>query len=81
LANSLNIPTPATSIQKNGWCNWVMRLKGDADGNGLVNELDYLYYLRAVLRAPLPSSVNPDFNGDGDVTTADLLIWQQAPRQ
>ena len=81
LVNSLNIPTPATAQQKNNWCNRSLRLKGDADGNELVNELDYLYYLRAVLRAPLPSSVNPDFNGDGDVTTADLLIWQQAPRQ
>jgi hypothetical protein len=81
LVNSLNIPTPATAQQKNNWCNRSWRLKGDADGNGLVNELDYLYYLRAVLRAPLPGSVNPDFNGDGDVTTADLLIWQQAPRQ
>lgn len=78
LTSTINVPTPATAQEKTSWCNRPGRTKGDADGNGVVNDLDYIYYMRAVMRAPLPGSINPDFNGDGDVTTADLVIWQHA---
>lgn len=64
-----------SSSNKNQYCQRPKRTKGDADGSNIVDEVDYLYYLRSVLRVPIPAQVNADFNGDGLVSPSDLEIW------
>ncbi|MFH0864525.1 MAG: dockerin type I domain-containing protein, partial [Candidatus Gottesmanbacteria bacterium] len=70
-------PTPSAD-NKGTYCQHSLRPKGDADGNGVVDQNDYAVYLRAVLGAPIAALANPDFNGDGVVSPADLLIWTHA---
>jgi hypothetical protein len=36
--------------------------------------MDYFYYVGAVNGGRIPPSVNPDFNGDGEVGTSDRVI-------
>ncbi len=75
LSSSL-FSTPPTDLQKRGWCK-SLRVRGDADGNGVVDAfLDYLYYVTVVSGGKIPQNVNPDFNGDGEVRKADLDIWK-----
>ncbi|MEK7633862.1 MAG: hypothetical protein AAB437_03395 [Patescibacteria group bacterium] len=75
LSSSLFL-TPPTSSEKNGWCK-SLRVKGDSDGNGVVDDfLDYLYYVTVVSGGKVPQNVNPDFNGDGEVGRADLDIYK-----
>ncbi len=78
LVSSINMPTPPFIQERSLWCNRPLRPKGDADGQNGINHLDYFYYLRAVLRGPLPTTVNPDFSGDGRVDTDDLVIWERS---
>lgn len=66
-----------TSQDKNGWCNRQLRTTGDADGNGVKDENDYLYWLTAVNLGKVPVSVNPDFDGDGQIDSDDLEIWRR----
>ncbi len=65
---------PPSTAQINGWCQASRRSKGDADGNGIVNNTDYFYYLRAVVGGKIPPTVNPDFNGDNEVGSNDRAI-------
>ncbi len=67
--------TPPTSEEKQGWCK-TLRVKGDADGNGVVDNVDYLYYVAVVFGGKIPAQVNPDFNGDGNVGRLDLDIYR-----
>lgn len=64
--------TPPTD--KNIWCQRNMRTKGDADGVGGINSTDYFYYVSAVNGGKIPLTVNPDFNGDGEVGASDRAI-------
>lgn len=66
-------PTPGSEA-KNGYCKSTKRTIGDADGNGTVDTVDYLYYVRAVNGGQIPETVNPDFNGDGYVSASDRAI-------
>jgi hypothetical protein len=65
----------ADTSWKNSFCQRQMRGKGDADGNGAINLVDYDYYRRAVLiDSGIPPQVNSDHNGDGEVGTTDGMI-------
>ncbi len=70
-------PTPGVDDKK-AYCQRPRRTKGDANGDGLIDQNDYAIYLRASLSAPIASNDNPDFNGDGMVTPADLLILKNS---
>lgn len=63
-----------TATNKNNWCRAYLRTRGDANGDGYVNMLDYFYYVTAINGGKLPPSVNIDFNGDGVVSSADKDI-------
>ncbi len=76
LSDSL-FSTPPTSNEKNGWCK-SLRVKGDADGSGVVDIADYFLYVGVVFGGKIPPNVNPDFNGDGEVGRADLDIYKLA---
>lgn len=56
---------------KNSWCNRNKRTKGDADGDRDITSIDYFYYIRALNQGKIPASVNPDFNGDGEINEKD----------
>jgi len=73
LSSSLFSAVP-TQDDKNNWCRRSERTKGDADGNGVVEMLDYYYYVGVVNGGKIPANVNPDFNGDGEVGRADREI-------
>ncbi len=64
-----------SETQKNAWCNWPKRLWGDADGDGDVDDTDYLYYLGALRGEKIPPGFNPDFDGNGDIGLTDVDIW------
>lgn len=68
------IPGTIDVTSPNLYCNRIYRYLGDADGiNGVTSE-DYFYYVRAVNGQSLPSTVNPDFNGDGVISPTDRSI-------
>jgi len=71
LADSL-FSTPQTN--KTAWCKAPKRTKGDANGDGVINMLDYFYYVAAASGGKIPLAVNPDFNGDGVVNVSDIAI-------
>lgn len=73
LSASLFAATPSID-NKRSWCLATKRTKGDADGNGVVNMDDYYYYVSAANGGKIPTWVNPDFNGDGEVNLADRTI-------
>ncbi|MFH0979869.1 MAG: hypothetical protein V1803_02920 [Candidatus Roizmanbacteria bacterium] len=73
LTSSLFPSTPSTA-QKTAWCRRNNRTKGDSDGSGVINNTDYFYYVAAVNGGKIPVTVNPDFNGDGEVGVADRAI-------
>jgi hypothetical protein len=73
LSSSL-FPTLPTQDNKISWCRSTERTKGDADDNQKINNTDYYYYVSAVNGGKIPTSVNPDFNGDGEVGVADREI-------
>jgi len=66
--------TPPTQDNKNSWCKRTHRPQGDADGNGIIEKVDYYYYVAAVNGGKIPSTVNADFNGDSEVGVADRGI-------
>src|SRR5262249_51969555 len=49
-------------------------LPGDANGDGVTNDLDVFLVLRQIGRTGTDAAANADLNGDGRVTTADLDI-------
>lgn len=64
-----------TAANKNKWCQSYLRTRGDSNGDGKTNMLDYFYYVSAtVFGAKLPPTANIDFNGDGIVSSADKAI-------
>ena len=70
--------TAPSATNQSAWCMAPFRTKGDADGNGNINTTDYFYYVAAVNGGKIPASVNPDFNGDGEVGTNDRMILIQS---
>ena len=50
------------------------KVQGDANCNGVINLMDYFYYVAAVNGGKIPLTVNPDFNGDGKVNASDRVI-------
>ena len=48
--------------------------QGDANCDGQVDSIDYFYYVAAVNGGQIPTNVNPDFNGDGEVGLSDRTI-------
>jgi hypothetical protein len=73
LSDSFFATIPSTA-NKTSWCQITKRTKGDADGSGIVNNTDYFYYVAAVNGGKIPATVNPDFNGDGEVGASDRVI-------
>lgn len=70
--SSLSNSTPAL---RNAWCRRSTLAQGDADGDGFVSLADYDYYRRSVtLDKSIPSIINADFNGDGEVGLTDARI-------
>ena len=63
---------------KNTWCNRDKRTKGDADGDEDITSIDYFYYIRALNKGKIPASVNPDFNGDGEISEKDKDVILKA---
>lgn len=59
---------------KNKWCQRPIRTQGDVDGNGIVDTLDYMYYVSAFYGSKIPTYVNPDVDGDGEVANNDKNI-------
>jgi hypothetical protein len=59
---------------KSQWCQRPLRTQGDVDGNGIINTIDYFYYVAAVNGGKIPPNVNPSVNGDGEVGRADRDI-------
>ena len=56
-------------------CPRAERYHGDSEGSGTVTLADYGYYRRVVLLDPtVPTSINVDFNGDGERGTMDGAI-------
>lgn len=72
-AGSLAGPTPNAS-NKNAYCVRNLRTKGDADGQNGVTDADYDYYTQAVSGGKIDPSINPDFDGDGEVGAKDRVI-------
>lgn len=66
--------SPPTAIDKTNWCQAYYRTKGDANGDGRANFIDYFYYVGARYGAKLPPTVNVDFNGDGFISSEDRKI-------
>lgn len=74
--NYASTPTTANQTQ---FCRNYLRVRGDANGDGTVNILDYFYYVSATLfGAKLPVTANIDFNGDGVVSSADKAILMKS---
>ena len=65
IPSATNTPTPTPAVKR-----------GDANGDGAVNELDYdiwlAHYLDPTLSVP---GENPDFNDDGKYDGIDYAIW------
>lgn len=66
-------PTPGAT-DKTSFCQRFLRTLGDVDGNGVVDNFDYLYYVAAVNGGGIPTFVNPDVNGDGLTSPSDRSI-------
>lgn len=66
--------SPPSPEDKTSWCRATNRTKGDSDGNGTLNSIDYFYYITAANGGSIPATVNPDFNGDGEVGAIDREI-------
>ncbi len=68
-------PTPGADHKKS-YCQRPRRTKGDANGDYVVDQNDYAIYLRAMLGVSIAASDNPDFDGNGMVSPADLTIFK-----
>ncbi len=73
LSASLFQSTP-TAENAEAWCQRPKRTIGDANGDYNITNLDYMYYVSAVNGGKIPTTVNPDFNGDGEVGASDRTI-------
>lgn len=81
LGADLFMSTPSQA-DKDKWCRNYYKTKGDADGNGKANLMDYFYYVSARSGQNLPTSVNVDFDGDGYVTDIqDRAVIMQSLKQ
>lgn len=60
--------------QKTNWCRYYLLSKGDANGNGKINFVDYFYYVQVKSGGKVPQSVNIDFDGNGIVDSKDRNI-------
>lgn len=70
-----------TDANKTQWCRNYYRTKGDANGDGSANILDYFYYIAVSFGAKIHPSINLDFNGDGVVSSADKAILIKTLKQ
>lgn len=78
LSSSLFTSVP-TQDQKNAWCRSYYKSKGDANGDGKANLMDYFYYISSRVGQKVPPTVNVDFDGDGFVTeTFDRAVIMQS---
>jgi len=67
--------TAPNAAQRTGWCRNYYKTKGDANGDGKANLLDYFYYKSVRYGAKAPPTINVDFDGDGFVTdSADKAV-------
>jgi hypothetical protein len=64
--------TDGTDI--NEYCIRPYRTIGDADGDGKITVVDYLYTLRLMKKYSTTLNINADFNGDGVIDDTDLAI-------
>jgi hypothetical protein len=64
--------TPGGSVTPGSDCS--KRPMGDADCNGVVNNIDYLYYVSVVNGGTVPPNVSADFNNDNETGTKDREI-------
>lgn len=78
-SSSTLYPSTPSAANKTDWCRRSYKTKGDADGNDIINKMDYFYYVAAVNGGKIPVTVNPDFNGDGEVGVADRAIIIKSP--
>ncbi len=67
-----------SSANKNAYCNRLRRTEGDANADGKIDVDDYLYFLTAISLGKVPVSVDPDFDGDGQIDLDDLTIWERS---
>ncbi len=72
--NATPTETPQPTLPNPTPTAGAARATGDVDGNGFVNIIDYLYYTRAVTGGTIPSTVDPDVNGDGHISPEDRTI-------
>jgi hypothetical protein len=64
----------SATIQQSLVCVGSSTVMGDANGDGLVNFLDYFYYVSSRFGGGVPSNVKVDFNKDGVVNNKDRQI-------
>lgn len=76
-----NFQSAPSTDQKNIWCRSYYRTKGDANGDGKANLLDYFYYVAARSGAKIPVNVMPDFNGDNFISDIDKNIIIKSLKQ
>lgn len=64
-----------SSGQETDWCRRPQRTKGDANGDDVIDLVDYFYTLTVANSiAKIPPTINADFNGDGLVNVTDKQI-------
>ncbi len=68
------VPPTATPIPTATPVPCPKKAQGDANCDGTVNLLDYFYYVTVASGGRVPSTVNPDFNGNGTVNAEDRVI-------
>ena len=73
LPNTLFITNPSVN-DKTAWCQMNKRTRGDADGSGVITNADYFYFVTALNGGKIPTTVNPDFSGDGTINADDRKI-------
>jgi hypothetical protein len=74
IITSIYQSTPTVDDQLN-WCKYYLRVKGDANGDGIINTMDYFYFTAVkTAGAKIPASINVDFNGDGNIGIDDRAV-------
>ena len=72
--SDLNAPKIIRPVLRDGWCRNYLRTKGDADGNGKVDNIDYFYYVAIKSGAKVPAIVYPDFDGNDSISIEDRAV-------
>ncbi len=76
--NAQITPNPTAPVISSGPTgtpgNCSLKAQGDADCNGVINNIDYSYYVVKVNGGNIPANVSPDFNADGEVGLRDRVI-------